>query len=146
MSEKIAVEIEGKTYKIGYLASAECLRVHSKVAKLGFVSMVEALSQVSGQKKVTELLNDNADLGGTLLAALYDIIQKIEPEDVEFLQRTLSTVTWIDTVDGKAETPLSALPKHFADARDMPRFYRWLIQAIKIQIDPLLAGLGTSHA
>jgi hypothetical protein len=137
--------VQGKTYRQNYLPSKIALRLHAKVLKLGFGPIVETVFKLlDGEQKLTlAALAANPKLGGDLLAGAYELIKTVEPEDIEQIYGWLAEHTFITTGDGIAEQRLDAAANHFADARDMWRYYTFIFEGCKAQLTPFFEGLRT---
>lgn len=142
----IQFDVAGRTYRQDYLPSATALRLHHKLLKIGFGPLLEGLSRLDKGQGLAGLTAD-PQLGGAILAAAYECLEKLTPEDVEQVLAWLEPVTWIEWADESGRSQSIRLDARkgqvFRDARDMASLYTYVYRSVEAQLRPFFLELRT---
>lgn len=139
-----SVVVKDREYRQDYLPADKALRLYHKVARVGATPLAEAAAKA--MEKGGKV--DPAALQDEMLGAIYQLIQTIEVDDIDYLYGLLAPHTWITTGgDGPAtDLRLDAAKNHFADSRDVFRKLHFIALSVVEQMRPFVDDLRTTFS
>lgn len=136
------LRLHGREYRQDFLPVDKALRLYHRVVRLGATPLAEAAAKALEKGGPIE----PAKLSDELLGALYQLIQTVEVNDIDYLYEMLAQHTWITTGgDGPAaDLRLDTAKGHFADARDVFRLLHFVAMSVVEQMRPFADDLRTT--